>query len=51
MPNSSVYERWETPEKPKKRVIQEIFHDSAPNYDTEEGSDLYDNNENVKKPL
>ncbi len=46
------YDEWKKmTEEPKKRVIQEVMHDYAPDYELNEVSDLYDNDKNVKKPL
>ena len=51
MTENTVRDLWEDPRKPKKRVIQELMHDYAPNYDlNEEDSELY-NDPNSKKPL
>ena len=42
MTENTVRDLWEDPRKPKKRVIQELMHDYAPNYDLNEGdSELY----------
>ena len=51
MTENTVRDLWEDPKKPKKRVIQELMHDYAPNYDlVEADSELYDD-PNSKKPL
>ncbi len=48
---TSTYDKWLDLKKPPKRVIQEVMHVFAPDYQLDEGSDLYDNDKNVKKPL
>ena len=51
MTENTLHERWADPKKPQKRIIQEVMHDYAPDYELNESDDELNDVIKSQKPL